>query len=326
MSYRPNRARLALLLTGSALALGAGPAMAATTIGQITPPGSKNPGGCSNCAELQLATAAGSPSYVVPAGGGVITSWSMNGMDGGPARLEVFRSGPGAGEFALAAETDMHQFAAGEIPTIPVRIPVAGGEHLGLGTGIQGPAWVRYSNTLADQVGGFPFAAAIGDAKVPTTFSGYLMNVAATVEPDADHDGFGDETQDGCPTDASKQGPCVPSPPPSTPAGTTAATIKLVAPHRESIKRGYLTLSAISSGDVAVSASGKVGARGLHSAGATLLAGKQTTLKLKIPKGTLRVLRHKLAKHHKLSAILTVSSHGADGATSAKSLRIRLAR
>jgi hypothetical protein len=28
------------------------------------------------------------------------------------------------------------------------------------------------------------------------------------VEPDADHDGFGDETQDQCPTDKTTQGPC----------------------------------------------------------------------------------------------------------------------
>jgi hypothetical protein len=34
------------------------------------------------------------------------------------------------------------------------------------------------------------------------------MAFAVFVEPDADHDGFGDETQDQCPTDASTQGPC----------------------------------------------------------------------------------------------------------------------
>jgi hypothetical protein len=32
--------------------------------------------------------------------------------------------------------------------------------------------------------------------------------VQATVEPDADRDGYGDETQDQCPTDAAFQGPC----------------------------------------------------------------------------------------------------------------------
>ena len=31
---------------------------------------------------------------------------------------------------------------------------------------------------------------------------------SADIEPDADHDGFGDETQDQCPTQATTQGPC----------------------------------------------------------------------------------------------------------------------
>jgi hypothetical protein len=38
----------------------------------------------------------------------------------------------------------------------------------------------------------------------------FLVN--ADVEPDADRDGFGDETQDQCPTNASTQGSCPPAP------------------------------------------------------------------------------------------------------------------
>jgi hypothetical protein len=42
--------------------------------------------------------------------------------------------------------------------------------------------------------------------------------IRATIEADADHDGFGDETQDQCPTDATTQGPCpVVTPPDNTP-------------------------------------------------------------------------------------------------------------
>jgi hypothetical protein len=36
------------------------------------------------------------------------------------------------------------------------------------------------------------------------------LNVAAVVEPDADQDGFGDETQDACPSEGDTQGACVP--------------------------------------------------------------------------------------------------------------------
>ncbi len=38
--------------------------------------------------------------------------------------------------------------------------------------------------------------------------SGGVMNASAVVEPDADGDGFGDETQDGCLGNAAVQGAC----------------------------------------------------------------------------------------------------------------------
>jgi hypothetical protein len=52
----------------------------------------------------------------------------------------------------------------------------------------------------------------------------------ATVEPDADGDGFGDETQDQCPSQAGTQGQCVSTPPPPPPltlggAGVSAGKI-----------------------------------------------------------------------------------------------------
>ena len=34
------------------------------------------------------------------------------------------------------------------------------------------------------------------------------LNISAVLEPDADQDGFGDETQDQCPANAATQGPC----------------------------------------------------------------------------------------------------------------------
>ena len=48
---------------------------------------------------------------------------------------------------------------------------------------------------------------------------GYEVTIQYTIEPDADHDGYGDETQDLCPTDATTHGPC-----PAT--GRRAAALK----------------------------------------------------------------------------------------------------
>ena len=48
-----------------------------------------------------------------------------------------------------------------------------------------------------------------GDSDVFTLDTGgFRVNIFAVLESDADHDGFGDETQDQCPTNASTQGPC----------------------------------------------------------------------------------------------------------------------
>ncbi|HEY1285088.1 MAG TPA: hypothetical protein VGF04_03300 [Solirubrobacterales bacterium] len=47
-----------------------------------------------------------------------------------------------------------------------------------------------------------------GAGQRASTESACRLDVAAIVEPDADGDGFGDETQDQCPTQASTQGPC----------------------------------------------------------------------------------------------------------------------
>jgi uncharacterized membrane protein YgcG len=59
-----------------------------------------------------------------------------------------------------------------------------------------------------------------GDMGPPTmTNMASEVLVSAVVEPDADGDGYGDETQDGCPTDPSTHGPC--PPPPTNTGGTT---------------------------------------------------------------------------------------------------------
>jgi hypothetical protein len=56
-----------------------------------------------------------------------------------------------------------------------------------------------------------------------TTQAESRLALTVTVEPDADGDGFGDETQDGCPANPMVQGACpVISPPPTTGGGGSA--------------------------------------------------------------------------------------------------------
>src|SRR4029077_1017333 len=77
-----------------------------------------------------------------------------------------------------------------------------------------------------------------------TTATGNLHNGTilydADIEPDADHDGYGDVTQDKCASDASTQGACSPAPP----AGTAPAITGFkAAPAKFRVKDGGAVVS-----------------------------------------------------------------------------------
>jgi hypothetical protein len=96
---------------------------------------------------------------------------------------------------------------ASETPILdfPARVTVKQGNHLALdGTNV----WATY-NTSGDKftyVFTPPLVAGQGP-RGSVDARGELL-VQAEIEPDADGDGFGDETQDGCPTQSLTQGAC----------------------------------------------------------------------------------------------------------------------
>jgi hypothetical protein len=148
----------------------------------------------------QDSTAAGSPSYVVPAGGGVITSWRH---DRGPAsataqlRLKIFRRLAPL-TYLTVGESDFEPLAAPGVNTFATRVPVQGGDLLGLriavaavscrSTGSTGDVAVASGPLQPDPPIGTPVSLGSSGA--------YLLNLGARIEPDCDFDGFGDETQD----------------------------------------------------------------------------------------------------------------------------------
>jgi hypothetical protein len=67
-----------------------------------------------------------------------------------------------------------------------------------------------------------PLGASVG---YPNNEQGLRVNAQAVVEPDADADGFGDETQDQCPTNADTTGACPAVAPPAV-TGQPAAALK----------------------------------------------------------------------------------------------------
>jgi hypothetical protein len=135
--------RIALLVVLGMAA--ASPASAATLkLGKTAPAGSA--AGCVGCALFQRATGPASPSYVVPAGGGTIESWSIQGapsslsclIGGCVARLQVMRPGDG-GDYALATQGSQQTIPAGKLSTFSTSIPVRLGGQLDRPSGRRRP-------------------------------------------------------------------------------------------------------------------------------------------------------------------------------------------
>ena len=205
------RARWSLLLAaGLILALVPTAAGAATRIG---PPSLATNGltnvPCSTpvCTFLQFSNNGASLAYTSPITG-VITRWQLaSGSAGNTVRLRVVRPGDTPGTFhgqgtGLAHTTDaaLNQFATERLH-IQAGWSIALDDAQGLffATGLSGALVRWWSPALQDASG--------ASAPTNTSPAGYSLQVNADIEPDADGDRYGDETQDGCPGDATRQAP-----------------------------------------------------------------------------------------------------------------------
>ena len=195
-------------------------ALGATTVGQTAPSsaavsGGPSGGGPSGALFLNTAVAVGTPSYAVPAGGGVITSWSVQGWVLGDSQLEfkLVREVAANTFRIVGADPQQRTIPASTLASFDVRIPAAGGDLLALWVPAVGVHGFYYDGQAGDVWrfrGGISPEPGIGDDFVVDGTGGNRTNLSAQLEPDADADGFGDETQDECPTDAGKQTECDP--------------------------------------------------------------------------------------------------------------------
>ena len=103
--------------------------------------------------------------------------------------------------------TDPVALTAGQTLVQNVRIPTRAGDVLGVyvgGSGFSQCAKTEGGNSVVFNNSN----VARGTTYTGSAQSGYRMTVAATVEPDADGDTYGDTTQDRCPSQASTHGLC----------------------------------------------------------------------------------------------------------------------
>jgi hypothetical protein len=186
----------AALLAGSTVALAPAAAQAATTVGSTL---QRQPVAfcAQTCTAVQTARPEGDGTVAVP-GDGVIVRWRVRSFNTSPgARLRVLDPTPlMPTSTASSAPADV----VGGVNTFPTRLPVKAGQRLGV-TGhelgilaaLDGVPGFDAEFVLGDPPDGRPFRTQGGG-------SGAEILLNADVEADVDADGFGDETQDDCPT------------------------------------------------------------------------------------------------------------------------------
>jgi hypothetical protein len=158
-----------------------------------------------------LSTVPGTPSYATP--DGVLTSWrfhSSSDAAAGAVRLKIFRyTGTGLA-FQVLAESSLKTLAPDTAYEFKERIPVDTGNLLGLTAVDDAEVGITVAGTPQNRLAQF------GGGDIPPGQTGTATiawpdrrpSVAATIESDADNDGFGDDTQDKCPVDRSTQALC----------------------------------------------------------------------------------------------------------------------
>ncbi len=193
-----------------------GHAHGATTIGQTSASTRTCGAGFS---EVQR-NDAGTPTYAVPAGGGVITRWSTDARPGSGQllKLKVFRHLSGS-DWLVVGQSSVEELVPSQFNTFATRIPVQAGDRLGQAvppTSTEGGCLIETSSS-SDTVEDFASDDPDGARATGFVSQSFLrLNISAVVEPDTDGDAFGDETQDACPTDGSTQGACRDVDPPET--------------------------------------------------------------------------------------------------------------
>jgi hypothetical protein len=256
-------------------------------------------------------TSVSNPNGVAIPSAGVITSWSVNIVTypgGISEKAEIFRPTGAPNTFSVVGESTMEPIVSGS-NTFETRIPVQAGDRLGIGANLEAVycGEAEGSGEVSPNVfGAYEGTVSLGGSATFTEVPHGQVAVSATLEPDADGDGYGDETQDKCPTNASTQGPC-PAPPPPAVAITLSASA--------AAKKGLVTVTLTSTAQATVTVGG--GVKLGKGAGAKLSPSTQIVAPGTLAKFTilfpakLRTALKQTPASKKLSLSLSASAPGA---------------
>jgi hypothetical protein len=205
---------LALAGALAAVALGgsAGSAGAAVPVGQVA--GALGTNNCPPYTALLTEGVSSGPDFVVPSAG-VLVSWSTETDStniGTDAKLKVYRATADPDEFLVVGQSAFQAFSSDGVQgPFPARVAVQPGDYVSILPGANGGPCNALSQSTADEARVTQGAGDTPNGQT-TPFAGCCnvgerANVEAILEPDADNDGYGDETQDACPSAAALQAP-----------------------------------------------------------------------------------------------------------------------
>ncbi|MBS1846028.1 MAG: hypothetical protein JST53_16555 [Actinobacteria bacterium] len=253
---------------------------------------------------------------------GVITEWTVN------TNIAVESEGKLVGEFprvlqqrllVLRAEGELFKVigeaAGGPLNlkgsnTYKARVPVQAGDYLG----IAGNPFTGWCETKEP---GDTYAAATGGTPVGSVFrversSGLQVPITARVEPDADGDGYGDETQDQCPQSAAYQTAC---------PVVTVSSLSLTHP-----KAVTVYISSSLSAPIGVTATVKLGkgkTATLTAPGQTVAPGTLGRFNLALNKPVLKTLEA-LTTQKALTMTVSASATNVTGSPSTATSMVKL--
>ena len=290
--------------------LGASGASAATEFGD-TCSGNEDTGAPLTFFEI---SASDNPLPTAAPASGVLTQFKVNLVSGAPTfpvSLKVLRQiGPNTVQIIGEANGNV----AGGSSLLNARIPIQTGDRLGFfspssfgaivcegggGTGVLG----------AYEGSGSPGASATF-AAIPVT--GVRVPLSGVIEPDADNDGFGDETQDLCPQSATFQASC-------PPVALSTST---------QVRKGSVTVIVTSSTAAPVAVKGvanlgKGRKAKLNGGIQNLVPGTLAKFKLFFTKGLKNKLKE-LPPKRSVKLNVTVSGTSVTGAVTTKTLKLKL--
>jgi hypothetical protein len=309
------RAKFAGLLAGTLVAVsafGATSASAATEFGDSCI--ANTSGKASVPTTLFALTAAGDPLPLTAPSAGVITKWKFNVVSEAagatfPQTLKVLhQTGPNVQVVGESAQN-----VTGGPNSFDTRIPVQAGDRLALfaPTG----TYLLYCEAPGskNRVGAFEGPAGIGSSATFIEIDDEArIPASAIVEPDADNDGYGDETQDKCPQSAAAQVAC------PLIALSTSSTAR----------RGLVTVLITSSSQATVTVAGTVklgkGKSAKLSGGTQIVApGTLAKFTLLFPE-KLKAKLKTLSPKQSLTLNLAATAPNVVGAVSASNLKLKL--